>query len=87
MAEGLPAEDPRLSGVPRHGVVFVLFEESSGTATNHVPAIAISEDVNAGMQSDVAHSHYSLLRTLQLNWDMPCLADSCSANTIGELFH
>ena len=69
------------------GVIVVVFEESNGgEPKNHVPAIVISEDVVRGHRSDVPHSHYSLLRTVQEAWSLPCLALSCEANTFGEVF-
>jgi hypothetical protein len=69
------------------GVIFVVFEESNDRQPrNHVPAIVISETVIRGHRSSVPHTHYSLLRTLQEAWSLPCLASSCEANTFGEVF-
>jgi acid phosphatase len=68
------------------GVIFTLFEESDGTASNVVPSMVISNDVKPGATSLVPHNHYSLLRTLQQSWGLPCLAASCQANTLGEVF-
>ena len=69
------------------GAVFVLFDEADGrNATNRVPAIVASESIVPGTVSTVAHDHYSVLRTLQDAWGLPCLAASCSANTVGEVF-
>jgi hypothetical protein len=44
----------------------------------------IARDVAPGMRSGVAHNHYFLLRTIETGFGMPCLAESCNANTMGE---
>jgi hypothetical protein len=80
---------PKLMASPAYqdgGVIFTLFEESDGTASNIVPSMVISNDVKPGTTSLIPHSHYSLLRTLQESWGLPCLAGSCAANTLGEVF-
>ena len=69
------------------GAAFVLFDESDGrNLTNRIPAIVASESIAPGTVSTVAHDHYSVLRTLQEAWGLPCLGASCSANTVGEIF-
>lgn len=40
----------------------------------------------SGMQSSVAHNHYSLLRTIELGLGLPCLANSCQATDLSEFF-
>ena len=71
------------------GALFITFDESSDAdkVSNHVATIVASPLVPAGSQSAVPHTHYSLLRTLEDAWHLPCLADSCSANNLGEFFH
>lgn len=69
------------------GAAFILFDEADGkNETNRIPAIVASEAIAPGTVSTVAHDHYSVLRTLQDAWGLPCLAASCSANTVGEVF-
>lgn len=70
------------------GALFITFDEGSETArdSNHVATIVAGPDVIAGTRSGVPHNHYSLLRTVQDAWGLGCLAESCSANTLGEFF-
>jgi hypothetical protein len=67
------------------GVLFVTFDEGTD-AENRLATIVIGPDVEPGFRSDVPHNHYSLLRTLQESWGLECLAESCTANTLGEFF-
>ncbi len=71
------------------GALFITFDESSDAdkASNHVATIVASPLVQAGSRSAVPHTHFSLLRTLEDAWHLGCLADSCSANNLGEFFH
>lgn len=41
----------------------------------------------SGMQSSVAHNHYSLLRTIEDSLGLPCLSNSCQANGLSEFFN
>ena len=70
------------------GVLFVTFDEGLDTSTppNLVATIVSSPSVRPGMTSAVPHTHYSLLRTIQDGFGLPCLEESCSANTLGEFF-
>jgi hypothetical protein len=81
---------PRIldSAAWRHGgVLFITFDEGADSSNrNEVPTLVIAPDVPAGFRSGVAHNHYSLLRTIELGLGVDCLAESCSANTLGEFF-
>lgn len=69
------------------GVVYITFDEGSDKSRNNeIVTIALGPHVRAGLRSDVAHSHYSLLRSIEAGLGLPCLADACSANTLGEMF-
>jgi acid phosphatase len=69
------------------GVLFITFDEGADKSrTNEVATLVIAPDVPAGTRSGIAHNHFSLLRTIQAGFGLPCLADSCSANTMGEFF-
>lgn len=71
------------------GALFITFDEGSDAdkANNHVATIVASPLVPAGSRSTIPHTHYSLLRTLEQAWHLGCLAESCSANDLGEFFH
>lgn len=69
------------------GVVFITFDEGADRSRNNeVVTLALGPTVRPGLRSDIAHSHYSLLRTIETGLGVPCLADACSANTLGEMF-
>jgi phosphatidylinositol-3-phosphatase len=69
------------------GVLFITFDEGAESSSrNEVPMLVIASDVPAGFRSAIAHNHYSLLRTIELGLGLDCLAESCSANTMGEFF-
>jgi phosphatidylinositol-3-phosphatase len=72
---------------PDGGALFITFDEGADKSVhNQVATIVAAPGVASGTTSDVAHSHYSLLRTIQEGLGLPCLAESCNANTLGEFF-
>lgn len=82
---------PRILGSPAFqsgGALSITFDEGSKTAkdSNHVATIIAGPTVPSGFRSATPHTHYSLLRTIQESWGLPCLAESCAANTLGEFF-
>jgi hypothetical protein len=46
----------------------------------------VSPLAKPAFSSATAHSHYSLVRTIEDSWSMPCLANACSANNLAEFF-
>ncbi len=66
------------------GVLFIAWDEAAGG--DHVPLIVVSPLTPAGMQSDVQHDHYSLLRSIEDSFGLPCLASACDANNLAEFF-
>jgi hypothetical protein len=69
------------------GVLFITFDEGAEQSRrNEIPTLVIAPDVPEGFESATAHNHYSLLRTIELGLGVGCLAESCSANTLGEFF-
>jgi phosphatidylinositol-3-phosphatase len=82
---------PRITDSPAWrdgGALFVTFDEGADSTTppNRVAMIVSSPLVPPGTTSAVPHSHYSLLRTIQDAFGLPCLEETCSANTLGEFF-
>jgi hypothetical protein len=70
-----------------HGVVYITFDEGADKSRNNeIVTLALGPDVAAGTRSNVAHTHYSMLRTIETGLGLPCLAEACSANTLGEMF-
>jgi Phosphoesterase family. len=52
----------------------------------HVATLVVSPLTGIGYQSTTAHNHYSLLRTVQDAWGLPCLNQTCGANNLSEFF-
>ncbi len=66
------------------GVLFITWDEGSGSEP--VATLVIAPGVPAGFRSSVPHDHYSLLRTIEDAWGLPCLANACRANAMAEFF-
>ena len=69
------------------GVLFITWDEAAVGSPNQVATLVISKLVQPGFQSDKAHDHYSLLRTIEDDWGLGCLNQSCLANNMNEFFH
>jgi phosphatidylinositol-3-phosphatase len=82
---------PRILGsaaFKANGLILLTFDEGS-TSTGgggKVATIVISPKAKTTFSSAKAHNHYSLVRTIEALWGMPCMAKSCSANTLREFF-
>ena len=74
---------PPLLSLPQT-VVFVVFDEGSSDARGggHVPALALGTAVRRGARFTGVTSHYGLLKTIELGWQLPLLARSASAQPI-----
>jgi len=69
------------------GLLVITFDEGyHGDVDNDVATVVLGPGVRPGLVTDVPHTHYSLLRTIQDSLGLPCLAASCDANTLGEVF-
>jgi len=70
------------------GVLFLTWDEgSSGTGGGgKVVTIVVSPLGKPAFSSATAHTHYSLVRTVEDSWAMPCLANACTANSLAEFF-
>jgi len=76
------------SAYQQGGLILLTFDEGGTNIRGggQVATIVISPLARAGFVSNTAHDHYSLLRTIQVAWSLPCLAHSCQANTLAEFF-
>lgn len=70
------------------GLIIITWDEGSTSigGGGKVATIFISPKGKIVFSSPTAHTHYSLLHTIQGLWDLPCLAKTCSANTMREFF-
>jgi hypothetical protein len=71
-----------------NGVVFLTWDEGSTNTGGggKVVTVVISPLARNGFTSSTAHTHYSLLHTIETSWGLPCLANACSANDLREFF-
>jgi phosphatidylinositol-3-phosphatase len=67
-------------------VLFLTWDEGRPSPQNSVPFIVVSDRVKSGYVSATPYTHYSLLRTVQAAWQLPCLRESCSANPLSDFF-
>jgi hypothetical protein len=75
-------------GFKRGGALFITFDEDGGNEAGggHVATVVVSPLVAAGTRSSTRYDHYSLLRTIQDAWGLDCLAKSCDAAPMADLF-
>jgi hypothetical protein len=72
-----------------NSLLLITWDEGSSNVGGggHVATLIISPLVTgAGMESSVAHDHYSLLRTIERGLRLPCLLNACEANDLSEFF-
>jgi phosphatidylinositol-3-phosphatase len=69
-------------------VVYLTWDEGSTNTGGggKVATLVISPVAKSGFTSATAHTHYSLLRTIEASWGLSCLANACSANDLREFF-
>lgn len=81
---------PRITSSPAFAdsVLFITTDEgkSDSGGGGQVLTLVISPLGKTGFTSATRHDHYSLLRTIENSWGLPCLAQSCSANDMAEFF-
>ena len=70
------------------GLILITFDEGTTNVGGggQVATFVISPQAKHGFVSAIPHDHYSLLRTIQAAWNLPCLAVSCTSNDLGEFF-
>ena len=71
----------------RRAVLFITFDEGGGKYPNdYVYTVLAGPQVKTGYVSTVQYSHYSWLKTIEDNWNLPCLANDCTALSMTEFF-
>jgi phosphatidylinositol-3-phosphatase len=71
-----------------NSLLLITWDEGSTSlgGGGHVATIVVSPRVRPGFRSAIAHSHYSLLRTIEDAWALGCLNRTCTANDMREFF-
>jgi len=83
---------PLIAGSPSFTDSLLAITWDEGTSNvgggGQVATLVISPLLSrSGMQSSLAHDHYSLLRTIEDGLGLPCLSNSCQANDLSEFFN
>ena len=74
-----------------HNAIVVVWDENDYSGTPNVNKVLLIVDTNYGVrrvQSDRFYTHFSLLRTLEAGFDLPCLNHACDADVkvMSDLF-
>jgi phosphatidylinositol-3-phosphatase len=83
---------PRILDSPEFrfgGALFITFDEGTEDTyggEQQVATIVAGPGVPAGFRSNVQHTHYSLLRTIEDTFGLGCLDEDCDANNMSEFF-
>jgi hypothetical protein len=80
---------PRITDSPAfaNSALFITFDEAEANDSDqHVPLLVVGPSVPSGFRSATAHTHYSVLRSVEDAWGLGCLDESCDANNLGEFF-
>jgi phosphatidylinositol-3-phosphatase len=68
------------------GTLFITFDESDDSSDPRVATYVVSPRTPAGFRSDTPHNHESIIRTIEVNWGLGCLAAECDASPMMEFF-
>jgi hypothetical protein len=71
------------------GLLVITWDEGRTTrgGGGRVATIIVSPRGKAAYRSSARYNHYSLLRTIQDSWGLPCLGKSCRATNLAAFFH
>ena len=68
-----------------NSLLIVTFDEDDHSASNHIPTLFFGAHVATGSYSEHI-THYTVLRTLQSLNGLGCVANSCSASAISDIW-
>jgi phospholipase C len=68
-----------------NSLLIVTFDEDDSSASNQIPTVFSGAHVRAGSFAEHV-THYGMLRTLQAAFGLGCVANSCSATAITDLW-
>lgn len=74
-----------------HNAIIVLWDENDYSVSPNTNQVMLIVDTNFGahsIQSSTRYNHFSLLKTLEAGFQLPCLNHACDANVqvMGDLF-
>ena len=68
-------------------LLFITWDENDDSAGNQVPTLVIADGVPKGFRSQIAYNHYSLLRTIEVAWNLaPLTANDAAASPMADFF-
>jgi hypothetical protein len=70
-------------------LLVIAFDEGGSSQSadgHHIVTIVVGAGVSPGTVSQTVYNHYNVLRTIQEGLGLPCLARSCKADTMADLF-
>jgi phosphatidylinositol-3-phosphatase len=68
-------------------LLFITWDEDNGSQNNQVATLVISKSTKAGFKSNVAYTHYSLLKTIETSWGLaPLTSNDSSATPMSDFF-
>jgi phospholipase C len=87
----LQAFVPRITSSPAFAgsVLFITTDEGTSDVGGggRVATVVVSPLVTAGLTVPANYDHYSLLRTIEDSWGLPCLGLACSATNMAAFFN
>jgi hypothetical protein len=65
-----------------NSLVIVTFDEGTSNTNGggHIVTIMITPNMTPGFKNATTYNHYSMLRTIEDAWHLPCLGNACSAS-------
>ena len=76
-------------GFDERGLLIITFDGGSdvGSDDRHrISTTLVGAGIRRGFVSETRYDHYNVLRTMQTGLGLPCLARSCAADTMAELY-
>lgn len=73
---------------PGNNAIVLVWDEDDNSANNHVLMVVDTNRGDTPSVSSVSHNHFSLLKTLEAGFRLPCLNHACDGNVqvMSELF-
>jgi phosphatidylinositol-3-phosphatase len=68
-----------------NSLLIVTFDEADGTGPNRIPLVMYGQPIRTGTYTGKVN-HYSILRTIESMYGLPCLANACTATPMTAAF-
>ncbi|HEY1738382.1 MAG TPA: alkaline phosphatase family protein, partial [Acidimicrobiia bacterium] len=71
----------------QNSLLMITFDEDDDSGNNQVPTFLVGPSVTPGLHSNVAYTHYSLLKTIETAWGLaPLTANDAAAAPMSDFF-